>query len=325
MIFCIFRNACSARTRDKLLDSYLEIAEKVLKVARQPMSPKAILEAAYRGNIVPDHLHGKTQHKTLQARLSEDILRSHGRGRFYRTAPGFFFLKELEADPEIPDQYKMRFAARRRTRDLFREPALSLKREFLEKYERNSFDDWSKFFKEASAVGATKYIYPRMQEEDYLPVWSFSIARKKSLILSYRVGRYRDDRDLFANRRTIGFPSLVSQFDQTLFSSEDMGVTESGLNAISTDLDLSTNWFSQGEKVAGPSYSFGLYVISEKEAPALLFVVEWICPDWFEPTARKLSLNDVRWMDFSAPPNNIDDFEPWSKATIEALQKKQLA
>jgi hypothetical protein len=78
----------------------------VLRAARRPLSPRAILAAAYRAGIVPNHLFGKAQHKTLQARLSEDILRFKLDSRFYRTDPGIFFLSEFRSDPKIADELK---------------------------------------------------------------------------------------------------------------------------------------------------------------------------------------------------------------------------
>jgi hypothetical protein len=56
------------------VDTYLGIAQKVLERARRPLTPREILREAYRSDLVPYHLHGATQHKTLQARLSEHIL-----------------------------------------------------------------------------------------------------------------------------------------------------------------------------------------------------------------------------------------------------------
>jgi hypothetical protein len=53
--------------------------------------------------------------------------------------------------------------------------------------------------------------------------------------------------------------------------------------------------------------------------PVILVVVEWKCPDWFEPTARRLSLNEVRWIDAMRAPNDIHDFEPWSAIAFMAL------
>lgn len=304
------------------MDSYLEIAEKVLRAARRPMTAKRILNAAYRANVVPDHLYGKTQHKTLQARLSEDILQNRQNARFFRTQPGHFFLTELESDPTIPDKYKDHFSARRRTRDLFRGPALAFSRDFIESKEQKLFRDWCVFFKEAANVGALTYIDPKGAQDQYLPAWSFSVVRRKECVLTYRIGRYRDDRDNFTNRRTMGFPAMVSYFDNTLFTQDDFGVSECGLNAVLTDLDISRNAFHGDSSIPRPCTSFVLYYSNEEDQSALLFVMEWSCPHWFEPTRRRLSLNDVRWMDATVPPNNISDFEPWSTATLEAFQRR---
>jgi hypothetical protein len=43
-------------------------------------------------------------------------------------------------------------------------------------------------------------------------------------------------------------------------------------------------------------------------------------PGLVEPTTRRLSLNDPRWLDLSSS-NDIDDFEPWTKATLDALDE----
>ena len=304
------------------MDSYLEIAERVLRAARRPMTAKSILEVAYKAHIVADHLYGKTQHKTLQARLSEDILNHKQDGRFFRTKPGFFFLTEFQSDPDIPDEFKGHFSARRRTRDLFRAPALAFSRDFIEKRKQNFFSEWRELFRDAADVGALKYIDPKITQESFLSVWSFSVVRRDEYVLTYRIGRYRDDRDAFANRRTIGFPAMVSYFDHTLFSREDMGATECGLNAVLNDLDLSRNAFDNSSETSVPSDSFVHYSIDGENTPVLLFVMEWSCPRWFEPTTRRLSLNDVRWMDATVQPNDITDLEPWSVATLEVFQKK---
>ena len=79
------------------LDSYLQVAQSVLRSTRRPMSARAILDVAYAAGIIPAHLYGKTQQKTLQARLSEDILHHREVSAFYRTEPGQFFLAELLA------------------------------------------------------------------------------------------------------------------------------------------------------------------------------------------------------------------------------------
>jgi hypothetical protein len=298
------------------LETYLEIAESVLRAARRPLTARAIMDAAYRGGIVPAHLYGKAQHKTLQARLSEDILHRKLESRFFRTDPGYFFLSELRSDPEIPDKFKDPFHARRRTRDLGKTSALALDKKYVLDVEALQFSTWQELLKDADRAGALKHVDSRSKDDNLLFVWAFSIVRRNDQLLSYRVGQYRDDRDAFANRQSIGFSDLVGFDDSSLFS-DDMGVSECGLNAVLSDLDLSKSAFPN--EVVQPSVSFTVIATDQVPEPVVLFVMEWKCPDWFEPTARRLSLNEVRWIDATRRPNDIKDFEPWSAIAFTAL------
>jgi hypothetical protein len=287
------------------------------------MSAKGILEAAYRAQIVPEHLRGKTQHKTLQARLSEDILHHRSSSQFYRTEPGLFFLCELISDPEIPDKFKEIFPARRRTRDLQNESALGISRDFL-KRRRESSNSWDliEMLADAERCEAVRYL-PQSGDADYATLWTFSLVRRNDEVLSYRIGRYRDDREAFANKRTIGFPGAVTVSDRSLFSQDDYGATENALRVLLLDLDLSSQSFLD-EKLAKPSPIFTFEAEGDDGVTVLLVVLEWTCPDWFEPTTRKLSLNDPCWLNLSIQPNNIDDFEPWSQTTLRRIVTREL-
>ncbi|MFG1334107.1 winged helix-turn-helix domain-containing protein [Xanthobacter autotrophicus] len=299
------------------MDTYLDLAETVLRAARRPLPPRAILSAAYKAGIVPSHLFGKTQHKTLQARLSEDILRLKLDSRFYRTGPGMFFLSELRSDPDVPDEFKDPFHARRRTRDLTKPTALAISKKYVDSRALSNLQ-WNDFLRDASRCGAFQYVDARHITEDFYLVWAFSIIRRNSHVLSYRIGRYRDNRDAFANKRSIGFSDVVSYDDATLFN-DDLGVTERGLSVILDDLDLSRSVFNATGQANAPHVLFSISAPDDASHPALLFVMEWDCPDWFEPTSRRLSLNEVRWIDATRMPNDLNDFEPWSSIALAEL------
>ena len=284
------------------------------------MSASAILEAAYKAGIVPSHLYGKTQQKTLQARLSEEILEHKRNCTFFRTEPGIFFLTELISDPSIPEKYKNVFPARRRTRELFNAPALAIKKSLLDESHGIRSNDWLELLDEARREDAIRYVHPKDVDAEYLLVWSFSLVRRHQNTLGYRVGRYRDDRDLYANRKTIGFPGLLNTDSHTLFSMRDFGATECATESIFTDLDLSANSFDGLDSVAPPEITNILIVDEHLNKPVLLLVMQWQCPNWLEPTSRRLSLNNLGWLDISRAPNDLEDFEPWSQATLEALQ-----
>ena len=281
------------------------------------MTAKGILDAAYKAGVVPHHLYGKTQEKTLQARLSEDILYHHNSSAFFRTEPGYFFLSEFIANSDIPDKFKERFPARRRTRDIQREPSLAIDSEFVEKCDPRLHSDWRAFVREAEVSDAIHYLQSQNETSTALVVWTFSVVRRGTRVLSYRLGRYRDDRDTFANKRSIGFPGVISFFDCTLFSDGDYGASDNALSAVLSDLDISAMAI-HGQKIEPPQPKLTLKVERDSRGEVLLLVMEWACPDWFEPTTRRLSLNDPCWIDLGVAPNNIDDFEPWTLAALSA-------
>ncbi len=290
----------------------------VLRATKRPMTAKAIFNAALKADLVPPHLHGKTQHKTLQARLSEEILHNRSGSLFYRTEPGHFFLSEFMANPNIPDRFKEPFPARRRTRDLQTQPQLVIDEDFLSECGSLNNWRWNTFIDSAFRNKAARFVDPVEKDNSSVSVWTFSIVKKKSCVLSYRLGRYRDDRDSFANKKTIGFPGSVCINDQTLFSADDLGASENALNVILSDMDLSTHAFS-GDQLKMPEITSMLHVIGDDDTSAFLIVSLWDCPEWFEPTNRKLSINNPQWTNVSVPPNDLHDFEPWSVSALEAL------
>jgi len=276
------------------------------------------MEAAFQSGIVPTHLFGRAQHKTLQARLSEDILQNRLESRFFRTDPGRFFLSDFRSDPSIPDEFKDPFHARRRTRDLGKDGALALDKTYAVNLDARRFENWRSLLKDADSNGALKHVDSRSDRGDLVFIWAFSIVRRDNQVLCYKIGKYRDDRGAFANCKSIGFSDLVSYDNASLFS-EDMGITECGLNTVLTDLDLSKSAFGDQTDISRPMISFVRLAHIGGDEPVILFIMEWECPTWFEPTARRLSLNEVRWIDGTHMPNDIDAFEPWSAAALTAL------
>ena len=270
---------------------------------------------AHRAGIVPINLYGKAQHKTLHARISEDIIRNHRESRFFRTEPGRFFLSEFLKDASVPDEYKQEFPARRRIRELARGPALAISQDDI----RASSDD-NKLIQTAKVLRLLKkqrltYRDPKSDAES-LFIRSFVCVCKDSNVLSYRLGRYRDDRDTFMHKRSIGFSTFVNINEHTLFNVDDLGIVEAGVRATKIDLDIPSPppEFAEAEKADLRTF---FWINQPPNARALVAMVVYICPTWFEPVKRRLALNDLRWIDPETGVNNIDDFDPWSKVILQ--------
>lgn len=307
------------------MDQYLDIAATVLRALKRPMGPKSILTAAYRAGLVPVHLHGKTQHKTLQARISEDIVLRRERSPFFRTAPGRFFLREFLSDPTLPEDFRRPITARRRVRELLRGPALAFEADDLHK----SQDANGRIEVEAvlRLLKSSQYHYedPKRRQRDLVFLWSAVSVCREQKVLSYRVGRYRDDRDPFVLKRSICFSTLVHHDDRTLFNLSDFGIADSGVNATKLDLDIpSTEEVTQHARMRGTLRHF-IRVSYRPEFSDLLAVIDVDCPEWFEPMKRRLAINDLRWLDMAVLPNDIDDFDPWSRSIITERHRAVLS
>jgi hypothetical protein len=281
------------------------------------MSAKAILNQAYKSDLVPYRLHGKTQHKTLQARLSIDILRNRERSRFFRNQPGKFFLREFIKDKSIPEEFRQEVHARRRTRDLVRGSALAFSKEKMRSVLKGrNIVDAEEVLPLLRIENFCQYQDVKDNDEAHLKVRAFACIRRNNEVLSYRCGSYRDDRDNFAQKRSLGFSAVVLEKDRTLFDFYEYGISESGLSAVSADLNvpiLESSEFSEQF-----SHSLKAFILTSDDTQStVIALLEIHAPDWFEPIRGSLSINDLSWMRCDLRPNNIDDFDPWSRAIIE--------
>lgn len=304
-----------------MTSTYLQIAVDVLRSERRPLTPRTIIAEAYKAGIVPTNLHGKAQHKTLAARISEDIISKREESRFFRTSPGKYFLRDFMDDSDIPADFRRPFHARRRLRELVRGPTLAIiSSRVTQLAGANPVIDPVKILR-LLVRGVHAYINPRKGHENFFVVRPFVCVFKGMHVLTYRVGRYRDDRGNFLAKRSIGFSTLVTPHDQTLFNTKDAGILDTGVRAAMMDLDM----LSGGETCEQLARKATLhrFIVSQEEAGSgdLLAVVSMQCPRWFEPSRRRLALNDLAWMDIRYRVNNIDDFDPWSKSVLEAFYK----
>jgi hypothetical protein len=277
------------------------------------MKAREILQFAYLSEIMPSRLHGKAQHKTLQARIAEDIVALRERSRFFRTAPGRFFLREFLTDKAIPEQWRQPIATRRRFRDIYRGPALAIKANFLSTVAADGHKITAQSFFSALDTKAYRFVEPKCIQADEVLVRAFVCVHHDNQMLTYRVGRYRDDRDAFMQKRSIGFSSLVKDEEQTLFNLGSLGILDSGLTATLYDLDFP---FTASAVDLSVELDHFVWVRDANEADGLLAVITFRCPTWFEPVKRRLALNDPTWLNPACPVNNVDDFDPWSRAVL---------
>jgi predicted NUDIX family phosphoesterase len=80
--------------------TYLRVAEIVLVDALQPLKAREIVDRGIERGLFGDHILSRTPEKSMQARLSTDILNRAGQSKFIRTERGRFTLRSKALDVE---------------------------------------------------------------------------------------------------------------------------------------------------------------------------------------------------------------------------------
>lgn len=304
------------------MSSYVNVAEYVLRCVRRPLTPKEILNWAYLHGLVPAHLHGRTQHKTLHARLSEDISHYLEDSRFYRTAPGRFFLRELADDPSTPPEARSEFFAPPRRKELKREailaihwPSLVDNLEFCEV----TLDAVDACIKRGDfAYLQWRNLQHRPEYWHYSPVHSFVIVHQAGMALSYRCGKFRPQSDPIRGMRSVGFGGAVFWEDEDMLYDSFHGVVGNGINELVYGLGLPRRMAEDARYSHKVERHFGAFAEAKtSKLRHLQIVLSYECPEGFLPTKAALSLNDLRWVDVANPTNRIDDYDDTSKYLFE--------
>lgn len=299
-------------------NSYLRLAEQVLGIVREPLTAKAILEQAYLAGVVPQHLYGATQHKTLHARLSEDISDSGEASIFFRTAPGVFFLRGLIEDQSIPAAYKKVHLAPPRKKELKKELMLAMPRAAIMDVQQDGRIEIELL---ASTLRAGKFRYlpwkSLRKSQTFIAVHSFLAMHKETSVLSYRKGRFRPDYDPLFSPRSIGFGSVVYGSDLDILFDSLFGVVESGIRDLAYGVGLDKRSAEQVRYTNSVKPLFAYVSMKDSEPPHIDVVMGLSCPEDFVPAKSALSSNDLRWISLRSPPNDLSNFEPTSRKILE--------
>lgn len=296
-----------------MADAYLNVAEQVLLGSRHPLRPREIIETAYAHELLPWHLHGSTQDKTLHARMSEDVASNPQVSRFFRTGPGVFFLRTFLDDPSIPEAFKQPYFAPPRRKELRRERVLALDGT-LGNGMANPFVsiDW---MNDEFAAGRYRFATPAELERqpDALMVHSFVLVFHEESVLSYRCGKFFPDEAPLKGLRSIGLGGAVYASDRDMLFHDMYGIIASGINELAYGVGL-TKHLSERARYGGEVVPcIGVLLPRSLTRPAVMHVVlAYECPSDFLPSKAALSVNDLRWLDIANPANTLDGFDTTS-------------
>lgn len=295
------------------MDSYLEIARTVLRSSRQPMSARQILKTAHQLHLVPRDLYGRTQQKTMQARLASDILRHRSKSEFYRTAPGRFFLRLFLYDDQIPSRYRREYQAPLRAAQLGRFDVIAFDREKLAQLSLEVPSPFS-----ATLLANLPWRFVRLfsirDDINHVPF-------QFRLILLSEAGYLVDDKNPteqgnLVQRQVIGIPGFVKKSDHSLFSVDKLGLTEAATRTLLEQFELSRSVLDALDDTSRWSEAKALVECGDANIAKLVVFISFNCSDLTEITEAVNAKTTWGWLPFNSKPNDVSRFDTWSTRLI---------
>ncbi len=311
--------------------TYLWVAATVLRKHQRPLRARELVNYGLEDGLFSDRELSRTPQKSMQARLSMDILADPSGSRFVRTSRGQFYLRELLAGlahdsnttkNEFPIPLR-EYTAIRRLAPPPSENVLVVSRENYQ--EILTFQGIG--LGDAGNVQAllkrdrTEYILRTKAEtlDDHKQFVTYTLIQHQSKVLSFRRGNYNRAASFLRGARCIGFGGHVTDADYTLFSYSDLGIRENAAREINEELMLPL-----GRPNIDPGKLEFLGVLNDDSSDVgrrhVAIVLRYWVEDfeqWKSVTKGEGSINQLRWLDLGAEPVNLSEFEYWSQICVK--------
>lgn len=313
---------------------YLDVAERVLSKHRRPLRSRDLINLAIEDGFV-ESWDSNTPQKSMQARLSIDILNKGAESRFLRTQRGRFYLRNLLTAPlsryedlffttEETANYAKAFTTRRRTYPTPLENVLTIPR----KHYQNFLDFQGLRPLETKQVqklinkNAISYV-PRIRAEtldDRKQVLTYVLVTYKNKVLSFRRGSYSNIAAFLRGSRCIGFGGHVTEHDHTLFSHDDLGVASNALRELAEELNTGGDSHSLARDEISDAKLIYRGVLNDDSTDVgrrhVAIVFEYQIKDWnlwSKPQRGEASINQLEWIDTKIDKIDLNEFEYWSQ------------
>jgi predicted NUDIX family phosphoesterase len=285
--------------------TYLWVAETVLRRHRRPLRARQIVTFGLDDGLFADQDISRTPQKSMQARLSIDILKKGERSRFLRTDRGKFFLRELykeEAGNTAHDSGLEEYTAIRRAPNPPSEQVLVIPQEaysgILDFQGINLAYD--SVLERLTATGKLTHI-PRTEAETnsaFKQFVTYTIIQQRDRILSFRRGQYNRAASFLRGARCIGFGGHGTEDDLNIFTFSDRGIRANAAREISEEIKLAS-----GRPEIEPNELEALGFLNDDSSDVgvrhVAAVLRFWAPetdDWKHPQRGEASISQLGWM-----------------------------
>ena len=335
--------------------TYLRVAEIVLSKSLVPLSAREIVDRGIEQGLFGDHAMGQTPQKSMQARLSMDILNRKSSSSFVRTARGRFALRSSIAPPlngsdSSTSEGSAEYVAERRILRTPREEVLCIPEvAFRDVLTFQGIDtDTPPILDRFLNANTTLYVGRAEAEmrNDAKQFVTYVLVQCGQRLLFFKRSYLSRAAEFLRGSKCIGFGGHVSAADLDILSRGDYGLSACARRELSEELYLpdssrrkrdqrTTAEFDHPNKATislfqdVPLERLGILNDDSSEVGRRHVAVvyrAWL-PDW--NAVKKLqkgdsSIKGVGWIDLSKDTVDIADFEYWSQLCIRRFYPSTL-
>jgi predicted NUDIX family phosphoesterase len=316
--------------------TYLWAAEVVLRKHKRPLRAPEIVSYAQEQGLFSGEMHSRTPQKSMQARLSLDILNKGEQSVFVRTGRGMFYLREFLAEsslvPLIEDiglgkpTKPVQYAAPRRVPLPATERVLAIPKSHYERL--LTFQGLKR--DEGALVrdlvnGPVNYI-PRTEAEsidDNKQVVTYVLVTHGAKVLSFRRGTFSRAAAFLRGSLCIGFGGHVAESDRSMFSFADGGVRSNAVRELQEEVVVPgkcEQLWPEHMKVVGVINDDATEIGRRHVGIVMRYEVrdaDW--ESWKHARRGEASVNQLCWIDALGEAVDILEFEYWSQLCWRVL------
>lgn len=222
--------------------TYLRVAEIVLAKALTPLKAREIVDRGIEQGLFGDHVMSRTPEKSMQARLSIDILTRAQSSRFARTSKGLFTLRSKLTESQGDEADGVEYLAERRVLRTPREEVLCVtEKGFRDVLTFQGVDtDSAEVLRRLLLPRNLAYV-PRSEAEsrdDAKQFITYVLVQCEQRLLFFKRSYLSRAAEFLRGSKCIGFGGHVSAADKDILSHSDHGLSWCARRELSEELRI---------------------------------------------------------------------------------------
>jgi len=226
--------------------TYLRVAEIVLGKSLVPLNAREIVDRGIEQGLFGDHVMSRTPQKSMQARLSMDILNRESTSRFVRIARGRFTLRSSIAPSTevIGDEASTEYVAERRVLRTPKEEVLCVSEDkFQDVLTFQGIDtDTTPILHRFLKTDSTVYVGRAEAEtrNDVKQFVTYVLVQCGQRLLFFKRSYLSRAAEFLRGSKCIGFGGHVSAADLDILSRDDFGLSSCARRELPVPVDRQT-------------------------------------------------------------------------------------